>query len=161
MGKLSKRKGSGFERQIAKALSDWSGVHLVRTPMSGGWAGSIADVWPRDTSVYFPMVIECKKVEGWTLDQVFLGKGPLIDWLDQAIDQARSISSEKGLPYEEVLIVSGNRRPIYVVMKVHLLSDTYHKPVIMFTYRGNDYCLLLLGDYLGCTTLEEFKRLVK
>lgn len=116
MGKLSIRKGSNFERQIAKIFSDWSGVKLVRTPMSGAWDGCEVDIWPENPEVYWPLAIECKKSEAWNMDQIMEGVGPFYDWLEQAEQQAEQWSERTGKSRDPILVFSRNRHPIYAAI---------------------------------------------
>lgn len=65
-GKGSKRKGSTYERKVAKIYKDKLGIELVRTPMSGGFqkdkkATNIkGDLSCLDESIDFQLHTECK-----------------------------------------------------------------------------------------------------
>lgn len=76
-GKKSKRKGSTFERGVAKELAAWWGGEFTRTPSSGGWGKSkfaregfnaSGDIVTSEAD--FPFCIECKAQEGWTLEHL-------------------------------------------------------------------------------------------
>lgn len=75
-GKSSKRKGSTYERKIAKMYKESLGVELVRTPMSGGFQKNIkatnikGDLSCLDDSIDFRLHTECKdqktvKIRDW------------------------------------------------------------------------------------------------
>jgi hypothetical protein len=110
----SKAKGSEFERRIAKALGKWFKEDFNRTPASGGlhWkednrvAGDI--VTPPDS--IFPFTVECKKREGWDLDQVLKGTGEVEKWWMQAVGDSERV---KLLPF---LVFAKNFSPYYLML---------------------------------------------
>ncbi len=112
----SKAKGSEYERKIARQLSQWWGEQFQRTPMSGGlhWkndnrvAGDI--VTPPD-SVY-PFTTECKKREGWLLEQVLKGTGDVESWWEQ------SVKDGKRVDLKPILIFSKNFAPSYLMLQM-------------------------------------------
>src|SRR3990172_2537168 len=88
-----KRKGSSFEREIARALSLWltrgaDQTQLIRSVLSGGWAGrakgfgQVGDLAPngpigeRFRRLY---AVECKHQRDISLWQLWTG-GELIEW---------------------------------------------------------------------------------
>ena len=90
-GKKSRNKGASFEREVAAIFAEWSGgLEICRTPLSGGWArqnpavsGDLVNITP-DT--VFPLHIECKKQEGWTLEAILQGHCAQFDsWWEQTI----------------------------------------------------------------------------
>ena len=95
-GAGARNKGAGFERKVAKVLSNWiygEPGRLHRTPMSGGlhWSGnakSHGDIVPDDPK--FPFVIECKAQEGWDLMQLYNQKGTLWNFIKQAESEGES-----------------------------------------------------------------------
>jgi Holliday junction resolvase len=111
-----RQKGASFERKVAKFVSDWWGIDAHRTPQSGGlrWSkdarvtGDI--VAPADSN--FPFSIECKKHEGWTLENLLKGTGEITDWWKQAHADAQKVDK---LP---LLIFSKNRSPVYFMLPV-------------------------------------------
>jgi len=113
--KNSRAKGKGFERVIAKAFSAWSGESFQLVPASGGlrWgkdnrvAGDI--VPPVDSE--FPFCIECKKREGWSLEQILKGTGEVVEWWNQCTRDANNIDQTP------LLIFSKNRSPIYFMVR--------------------------------------------
>lgn len=88
----SKEKGNRFERQVADKLSNWWGGKFNRTPQSGGasWAeqnNAVGDIVP-PPNMGFPLVIECKDREGWTIDNVLLNNKEPHDWWKQVVGDA-------------------------------------------------------------------------
>ena len=80
-GKNSKRKGSQFERDIAKKFQNRYGVELKRTPQSGGFAKKSdkaddfrGDITIVDKKQFLKLHIECKNQKTWSLK----------NWLEQA-----------------------------------------------------------------------------
>ena len=79
MGKTSRRKGSSYERVVARILQSIWSEEFRRTPMSGGWAkkkitGDIVSV--DRTTNNFPFSIECKNRKTLSIPA----------WLKQAIE---------------------------------------------------------------------------
>ena len=115
MSKMSKTKGSTYERHIAKKLGDWWGEKFQRTPASGGldWGkdnrvcGDI--VTPPDSS--FPFTVECKKRESWNMDALFKGSKEITKWWKQV----KKDCLKSGL--EPMLVMSRNLQPDYVVIR--------------------------------------------
>lgn len=113
-GKGAKVKGSGYELKMAKKFGPWWGGTFHRVPGSGSlhWgddnrvAGDIAAPQGLD----FPFVIECKKHEGWTMDNVLLNTGDPRGWWEQVVTDARRV---KLVP---MLIFSRNRAKDYVMI---------------------------------------------
>jgi len=57
-GKTAKRKGSGFEREIAKYLNEKLGINSYRTPLSGAIQNLRADLMGTPD-----LHVECKRTE--------------------------------------------------------------------------------------------------
>jgi hypothetical protein len=116
-----RNKGSGYERKIAKDLGEWWGEEFHRTPASGGlhWqkdnrvAGDI--VTPPDS--VFPFTIECKKREGFDLEQLLKGTGDIEDWWEQAVGDSERVESKP------LLIFSKNRAPDYTMMRMEDFAE--------------------------------------
>lgn len=82
-GKLSKNKGSNYERTIAKKFKDFYNVELTRTPQSGGFAKKSkkaddfrGDIVSVNKDVDLLIHIECKNHKNWALPS----------WIKQATD---------------------------------------------------------------------------
>lgn len=80
-GKRAKRKGSSYERTIAKVFGGKYKVELKRTPQSGGFSKKSeraddfrGDITIVDNKQELLLHIECKNQKTWQLKQ----------WLDQA-----------------------------------------------------------------------------
>lgn len=166
MGKRSLNKGQQFERAVAKRLSEWSGIELTRTPMSGAWVGSEVDIWPVNPEEWFPLAVECKKEESWTFEQLMLGTGPFLGWWAQAEQQAFQWRQRTGHWREPFLVFSRNRLPMFVAV-----SDTLYDACEVWNavdgwrwtslLRVRAVWRTLLGPEVECVnvvTLEEFLR---
>lgn len=113
-GRGARAKGSGYELKIAKEFSKWWEGQFARTPGSGSlhWGSDqriAGDIVPPQ-GMDFPFVIECKKHEGWTLENVFLNTGEPKDWWSQVVTDARRV---KLIP---MLIFSRNRAKDYIML---------------------------------------------
>lgn len=121
-GKRAKQKGRGFEAEVAKLFTKWSGLEHRRVPQSGGWDKKIVcgDVICRaeyesvagQESIFVPFTWECKKREGWDFVQLFKDdeKCPLHLWWEQASGDSKKV---KKLP---ALIFSRNYLPIFIMI---------------------------------------------
>ncbi len=90
MGRMSRNKGAGFERVVAKALEQAFGVRMKRTPLSGGWAKDFpevaGDVVCIEPDTEFMYCVECKKEEQWKLESLFSDRHAWFDgWWAQLI----------------------------------------------------------------------------
>lgn len=112
MGKRSRDKGAGFERQVAKIFGEAYGIKLRRTPMSGGWAQGAeevaGDLVSVDPDYEFAYCVECKKQEGWRLESLLTGNHT---WFD---DWWRQLMNECPNDKTPLLVFSRNRAPIFV-----------------------------------------------
>lgn len=113
----SRRKGVSFELKVAKALAGCLGVdqrqYIQRSPDSGArdaseWKGDIVALPPLDAQ--WPWFIECKKVEGWSLDQLFSGSQSTMihKWCEKAVSQAKLSGKDP------LVVFSKNRSPVLV-----------------------------------------------
>lgn len=73
-GKNAKRKGSQYERDIARKFKERYNIDLKRTPLSGGFAKSSekndeykGDITLIDDVKHFVLHIECKNQKNWSL----------------------------------------------------------------------------------------------
>jgi hypothetical protein len=114
-------KGNKYENAICLALSRWLLPSLPRparieqlpfrrrttsvVPLEGHWAGA-GDILHRpDLPHPWPFCVECKHVEGWTLDGAFSPGWPVRTWWDQAVRQGERV----GLA--PLLICGRNHKP--------------------------------------------------
>lgn len=111
----SRNKGSGYERKVAKMMTDWwGGGNFSRVPASGGlhWGNDqrvAGDIIPPPES-NFPFVTECKKREEWTMEHILLNIGQPKTWWEQVVLDARRVNL---VPY---LIFSRNRAKDFVMI---------------------------------------------
>jgi Holliday junction resolvase len=160
---MSIEKGKRYERKIAKILSEWSGIELVRTP-DGAPEDLYADIWPKHTTEHFPLAVECKHVEGWSFDQIIQDVGGFYSWLRQAESQATNAIENLKQWYEPMLVFTKNRFPDMVAIgKTCLDRFEYHEPMTPRTViRVPAVPQLVLGTWIEAnkyyviTPLEEF-----
>jgi hypothetical protein len=124
-GRKSKRKGNNAERAVAKAFQEWWGWGLwARTPASGGWAtaahrqdfNTCGDVTTTATDFSKNYVIENKKCEGWTLDQLIHNEACVVlTWWKQAFDE-----TPKGMI--PLLVIARNHIPQAIIFDGEELS---------------------------------------
>lgn len=127
----SRRKGSSFERLIAKLFEAYYGSRVARAPRSGGWAttagfGARGDLVFRDRKA--PYSVECKKQEGWNLADLLTGvrrMGKATNSIEAWWAQCdRDAKRSKRYP---LLVFAKNGTPPLLMLKVaHLyeLSDS-------------------------------------
>lgn len=85
-----RKKGSVFERKIAKIFSKWSGSDVNRTPLSGGWAKNAKHGVKNDlisTDPNFPFGVECKHQEKWLIESLLHSKVKIFAWWKQCVDE--------------------------------------------------------------------------
>ena len=118
-----RNKGSKFERDVAKDVSDWTGVYFTRVPMSGGW-NKTGDITPKDPKemVHFQFNIECKNQKVFSTSSLMdcAGKGmnqAIKGWWKQCTDDA--IKSKK-IP---LLVMTTIREPVFVMMHKKLFME--------------------------------------
>lgn len=94
--RLSRTKGSNYERRVAKKLAAWSGETIRRTPMSGGWAhgggsfGVSGDLVCDNPK--WKISVEAKKREDWDLTDLLTlvrakDSRSIAAWWSQAVKQ--------------------------------------------------------------------------
>lgn len=114
VGRKSKTKGSSYELRVAKIFTTWWGAPFHRVPASGGlhWSASMNVSGDIVTipEAGFPFVIECKKREEWTLDNVFLNNKDIKNWWAQVVGDADETGK---IP---MLVFSRNRAEDYVML---------------------------------------------
>lgn len=120
--KNSKNKGSAFEREVAKALTKWTGHDFHRTPGSGAlhWkndARVVSDIVPPQDFPEWRISVECKcySKQTYTCDfQSLLDESSTMwkHWEQAVIDAKR----ESLTPFL-ITKVTGLRRPWFSVLK--------------------------------------------
>jgi len=148
----SKRKGSNFERKIAKILNERLDTkEFNRTPGSGAFATTHQGL-PDHLKIQgdlitpsgFPFVIECKNGYDVQLDDLFKRKSDFFSFITQAQSDAKAAKKEWMVIYQKtrrmaMVIVSAS----YNVKPELVLNDTY------FIYPLNEF--LKLPDEVFCT----------
>ena len=155
-----KAKGRSFENEVAKLLTEWSGVTWKRVPMSGGWHKDIitGDIfcsaeYEKGSTIRVPISIEIKKQESFNIMHLFKETTGLVDsWWEQAITDAKKASK---VP---VVIFSKNYCPVFIIVPTKLLnriSNLYKKRglfdnlcQIRCFLKGEAVTILLLDDFL-------------
>lgn len=102
MASMQKNKGSGFERDVAKWLTNHYGETFIRTIGSGAYIGKSnqhrltyltesqtrshkGDITPPEN--FYHANIECKFYQDLKFHQLFVGDCPLLDtWIEQVLD---------------------------------------------------------------------------
>lgn len=164
MGAKSRNKGNAFELKVAKIFSGKFGLEIRRTPLSGGWARGNPHVYgdlvciDRDVKkpYNFMYCVECKCVEGWSLQSLFNAKaGWFNTWWAQLIKEC----PDDKIP---LLVFSKAFAPIMVAydsLRLHNNSTArdpilYHSTVLQFLLdeaNGNVAHIVITGldDLLG------------
>lgn len=150
---MSKTKGSTYELKIAKSLSAWWGHEFNRTPASGGlrWGAenNVAGDIVTPPTAMFPFVVECKKREGWTLENLFLNNTEIKEWWHQVVDDCERVGKTP------ILIFSRNRANDYIAVPYQ------EKALEMFEGNSNEPTMktaIAFEDSLGDT--HRFKVIV-
>jgi len=136
MSSKSKTKGSSYEREIAKFLSDTYGEPFVRVPNSGSYIGGAnshrknfldgnqaksfkGDITPPDTWSHFNA--ECKNYADFPFHLLLTGECKVIDaWLEQLMDVADTDDVN-------ILFMKFNRKGRYIAVQSKLtwISDNF------------------------------------
>jgi hypothetical protein len=128
MSSPSKNKGSGFEREVAKYLSDTYSESFIRAPGSGAYTGGSnshrkavlhenqvrsfkGDIIPGES---FPLLnCECKFYADFGFHQLYTGSAVLASWLQQLMDAADGGDLN-------ILFMKFNRKGRYVAVQANL-----------------------------------------
>lgn len=142
IGKYAKSKGSGFEHEIANKFSEWYGTpeSFYRVPASGSlhWAKSMnvsGDVICLP-EISFPYLIECKRYEGWTIENLIANNSHFPSWVAQAVREGMAnnqiplliyrrnrVKSFVTLPYSKFY----EKLPFYLVTNIKYVSEVTHR----------------------------------
>lgn len=129
-----REKGQRYMRDVCRLLDAWtlapSGSFrpkpTVLTPLDG-WSVKGDVSFP--STVRFPFVVECKNVEGWSLDALIEGRAKIIEsWWEQCVRQAQA-SLGPARARIPLLIFSSNRRKNYFMAWEADLRRLRFKPV--------------------------------
>ena len=152
----ARSKGAVFERNIAKEVSEWTGITFSRTPSSGGWAKT-GDITPKDPKqmVDFPFNMELKNNQSWNLSELLKGTG--VDGIEAFWDQCTSDAKKsKRIP---LLVFTQNGEDVYCMMyeghvhQCHKLIDYIDGATFLFQNR----LVFLWSDFLR----QNYKKLIK
>jgi hypothetical protein len=150
MPSASKIKGSSFEREIAKYLSDRYNESFIRVPNSGAYVGGSnkgrkevlhegqvrsfkGDIIP---GVSFPLLnIECKNYGDFPFHQLLTNCKVLNGWLQQLLD----VSDEHDL---NVLFMKFNHKGRYIAVQDTVKWDV---PSYM-VYKSPDYGVWIISE---------------
>lgn len=149
MASASKRKGSGFENEIAKFLNGlYSTAEFGRTPGSGAWMGKTnsakragvakeAQITLRGdliTPVSFPFIVECKNYNDSPIyHNIIRGSDPK---LDQWLKEVEFDASEAGI--NPMLWFKTTRKGVFVAVKANLVDLTN----IPYYLKYRDYVIM-------------------
>ena len=144
----SKRKGSTFERKIAKLLNErFDTKEFSRTPGSGAFATSHRNL-PEHLRIQgdlitpsnFPFVVECKNGYDVQLDDLFKHKSDFHDFIRQAQGDAKGANKEWCVIYQKTrrmaLVVVG--KPYDVNPEICLSGRYFIYPLDEFLKLPNE-----------------------
>ena len=155
-----RKKGNNYENAICRVLSVWLFPTLnAKTPVEhlpfrrqstaimpivGHWNGSGDLLHRPGLEGKWPFCVECKCIEGWTLDGMLSAKWPVWSWWEQAERQAREAD------LAPLLVCGRNRRPDYAFLRegdatcLGLLSKA-----ILAQRRSERLAVVLLDDLVS------------
>jgi len=133
VGRKSKRKGSSFERKMAKIISLWYGEEVIRTPASGGMRSiTRSDLTARNPD-HFPFIIECKHREDINFESIIKSPKAIIDYWIESKEKANTEywkpSELKGnlkFPKVPILILTKNYCPNYIILQEYIIINLSH-----------------------------------
>lgn len=142
-GEYANSKGHGFEHEIAKQLTPWynksvdkplkNAFYAVPGSGSHAWAASMnvdGDV-AADPTIGFKYLIECKRYEGWTIENLLLGNFKFPEWIAQTVREGINV---KRVP---MLVYRRNYKEAYATVpfnaKLTKLVDPYIVKTISYS----------------------------
>jgi hypothetical protein len=158
-----KLKGSSFERRISKVFDMWWKVppHTFWRSVNSGGNWEPGDIVPRDRSINFPFIVECKFYKQWDFLKFFKNykKSLIYSWWSQITETKMKFDKEN--IKKRLLIIKFNNYP---VLCVYALEDfpNYDKfsIVIPSFYLENGFndslCITLLEDFVKFYNPKEF-----
>lgn len=161
MGKMSDRKGKSYENRMAKLLSKWTGLPLIRTPMSGAWSGSAGDIVCKGQPGAFPFTVECKKTESWDLHQLLAGTGPFFNWMEQVVRESHDDMLLTDRAKYPVLLFTKNYRPDYIAipLSVPISSLPISRYIIVHTSEYGPWCVADFNEFTAAISYQDYIRL--
>ena len=161
MGKKSKTKGSGFERDIAKAIIKKFVPHLEakeaynlvhRTPLSGGHVERGDLICKPPILKYFPWFVECRNREVWTWKQIWeQGQDSVVlRWFyEDAIEKCHPYDHNDSPTHHRwpLLLFTKNFRKVYAVV-TERDAETWFADDLEEGYS--------LQDVLGCPVMRVY-----
>jgi hypothetical protein len=141
----SNRKGSSFERLVAKIIAKHFGVspkECYRTPLSGGhpYAESSDLVLSPELLKKFPMVVECKHTKAWKIEHLFKPTKLMESWASQVLRATSEVTGR-----EPVIIFRGNRTPILAATMEQLVEP----PASYVRLNGATWAIRPLEQFLA------------
>lgn len=150
-----KEKGNVFERKIAKIMTEWTGIKFERVPASGGLH------WKKDNRVYgdivcndpeFPLVIECKNRQAWSMDALITGSAEVKKWWQQVKGDAEATGKKP------VVIFTRNQRPVYVMVYQRQFDNLFMRDGIGDHFKMNAF---VDGDKVTVVLLDDLVNLYR
>lgn len=117
-GKHARNKGSSFERDIARLVSKLffgTEEELKRTPRSGASPLIFGDCYYPAAPLDFPLIIECKKEEGWEFHHIFSDSSLIWNWWRQVYEDYTQCLKTTGRERIPVVIFSKNHYPVFIL----------------------------------------------
>lgn len=153
-----RNKGSTFERNVAKEVSNWTGILFTRSPSSGGW-NQTGDITPKNPQhmVDFPFNLELKNQEILQFSHIFQvpknKKTPIRKWWKQAYLDA--IKSGK-IP---VLVFTKSHEEVFCMVQRSTFNRLQiHRTARVQVHIGN-HIVFLWRDFLAVPYLKMVERL--
>ena len=134
LGAQSKRRGNGFENELAKQFSAWSGKEFVRTPGSGSlhWNSEMnvdGDVIA-PPSENFPYLLEAKRYADWDIENLLKNNSYFPKWIAQAVREGQATKRVPFLIYRRngihAFVTMPYNQSVAKMFKTHIVtSNTY------------------------------------
>jgi hypothetical protein len=135
LGQYANHKGHGYEREIAKQLTPWynatakeplkEAFYIVPDSGARAWSASMnvdGDV-TADPTIKFNYLIECKRYEGWTIENLLTGTFNFSAWIAQSVREGLGTKRVPLLVYKRNYIKTFITAPYNV--KLTELLDPY------------------------------------
>jgi hypothetical protein len=135
-------------------VGTWSGIELVRTPRSGGIQEVFpGDVMPKDRTIPFRFMVECKHQEGWSVGSLF-AKWPdymaIQKWWKQCTKSSVIFKYADTIP---LLVFKKNRYPVLCCIRMTDLPYGSHiytpRAMLLSLDSGDPVVVMLLEEFLN------------